>query len=86
MAHAATLRDPGSGRVMEIYTDQPGIQFYAGNYLDGSYSGQEGKYIRSGRVCAWRLRFSRQPQSSRRRRLEKLRLETRRNLHASDHS
>ena len=47
---------------------------------------REGKYIRSGRVCAWRLRFSRQPQSSRRRRLEKLRLETRRNLHASDHS
>ena len=57
LAHAATLRDPGSGRVMEIYTDQPGIQFYAGNYLDGSFSGQEGKYIPSGRVCAWRPRF-----------------------------
>ena len=43
MNHAATLRDPGSGRKMDIYTDQPGIQFYAGNYLDGSYSGQSGK-------------------------------------------
>lgn len=50
LAHAATLRDPGSGRVMEIYTDQPGIQFYAGNYLDGSFSGQAGKVypLRSG--------------------------------------
>ena len=50
LAHAATLRDPGSGRVMEIYTDQPGIQFYAGNYLDGTFKGQGGKVypLRSG--------------------------------------
>lgn len=50
LAHAATLRDPGSGRVMEIHTDQPGIQFYTGNYLDGSYEGQGGKIypFRSG--------------------------------------
>ncbi|MEJ6621504.1 MAG: aldose epimerase family protein [Opitutae bacterium] len=43
MRHAATLRDPGSGRKMDVYTDQPGIQFYTGNYLDGSYLGQSGK-------------------------------------------
>ncbi len=30
---AARLKDPGSGRVMEIYTDQPAIQFYSGNFL-----------------------------------------------------
>ncbi len=50
MIHAATLRDPGSGRKMDIYTDQPGIQFYSGNYLDGSFSGQSGKLypLRSG--------------------------------------
>lgn len=50
LSHAATLRDPGSGRVMEIHTDQPGIQFYTGNYLDGSYNGQGGKVypLRSG--------------------------------------
>lgn len=50
LVHAATLRDPGSGRVMEIHTDQPGIQFYTGNYLDGSYQGQGGKVypFRSG--------------------------------------
>ena len=33
---AARIRDPGSGRVMEIHTTQPGIQFYTGNFLDGS--------------------------------------------------
>lgn len=32
---AATVRDPGTGRTMEIYTNQPGIQFYTGNWLDG---------------------------------------------------
>ena len=50
LRHAATLRDPGSGRKMDIFTDQPGIQFYSGNYLDGSYAGQSGKIypLRSG--------------------------------------
>ena len=48
--HAATLRDPSSGRVLKIHTDQPGIQFYSGNYLDGSIMGQGGKPypLRSG--------------------------------------
>ncbi|MYN03720.1 galactose-1-epimerase [Pseudoduganella sp. DS3] len=36
----ASLADPASGRCMEIYTDSPGMQFYSGNYLDGSLSGQ----------------------------------------------
>ena len=31
----ATLRDPKSGRTMEIFSNQPGIQFYSGNFLDG---------------------------------------------------
>ena len=34
MRMAATVRDPESGRVMEISTTQPGIQFYSGNFLD----------------------------------------------------
>ncbi len=38
MASAARVKDPGSGRVMEVYTTQPGIQFYSGNFLDGSES------------------------------------------------
>lgn len=33
---AATLNEPISGRVLEVYTDQPGIQFYTGNHFDGS--------------------------------------------------
>ena len=36
------LRDPGSGRVMETYTTQPGMQFYSGNFLDGSLIGKGG--------------------------------------------
>jgi len=48
--HAATLRDPSTGRVLEIHTDQPGIQFYSGNYLDGTITGHGGKPypLRSG--------------------------------------
>jgi aldose 1-epimerase len=44
-AHAASVYDPGSGRVMEVWTTQPGIQFYTGNFLDGSLTGKEGKKI-----------------------------------------
>jgi aldose 1-epimerase len=40
---AARVYEPGSGRVMEIFTDQPGIQFYTGNFLDGTITGKEGK-------------------------------------------
>lgn len=38
---AAELYEPVSGRVMEVYTTMPGIQFYSGNYLDGSLPGKE---------------------------------------------
>jgi aldose 1-epimerase len=37
---AACLHDPTSGRVMEVLTTQPGIQFYSGNFLDGSLVGK----------------------------------------------
>jgi aldose 1-epimerase len=39
---AATVRDPESGRVMEVYTTEPGMQFYTGNFLDGSLTGSGG--------------------------------------------
>lgn len=39
---AATVFDPTSGRYMEVFTDQPGIQFYGGNFIDGSYAGKGG--------------------------------------------
>jgi aldose 1-epimerase len=43
MAEAAELYDPGSGRLVKVLTDQPGIQFYSGNFLDGSIKGKGGK-------------------------------------------
>ena len=48
----ARLADPKSGRVLTIEADQPGVQFYSGNYLDGSVRGKGGKaYPRNGGVC-----------------------------------
>lgn len=38
----ATLADPESGRVMTIHTNEPGLQFYSGNFLDGSITGKGG--------------------------------------------
>jgi aldose 1-epimerase len=43
LAEAAVVYDPGSGRVLRVLTDQPGIQFYTGNFLDGSIKGKGGK-------------------------------------------
>lgn len=43
VAHAATVYENTSGRVMMISTDEPGIQLYTGNYLDGTVKGKEGK-------------------------------------------
>lgn len=42
LALAARIRDPRSGRVMEVLTTEPAIQFYAGNFLDGSEIGKGG--------------------------------------------
>ena len=39
---AARVEDPASGRAMELWTDQPGVQFYSGNFLDGSVIGKYG--------------------------------------------
>ena len=46
LALAARVYEPGSGRVMEIYTTEPGIQFYSGNFLDGSITGKNGQVYR----------------------------------------
>lgn len=43
LALAAKLQEPTTGRVMEIYTTEPGIQFYSGNFLDGTITGKGGK-------------------------------------------
>jgi len=49
---AAAVHEPESCRVMEVWTDQPGMQFYSGNFLDGSDVGKEGKkYNRRTAFC-----------------------------------
>ena len=40
---AVRVVEPTSGRIMEVYTDQPGVQFYTGNFLDGTITGKSGK-------------------------------------------
>lgn len=46
LALAARLREPRSGRVLEVLTTEPGLQFYSGNFLDGTDLGKSGKPYR----------------------------------------
>lgn len=48
LVEAARLRDPASGRVLTISTKEPGIQFYSGNFLDGTLYGTSGHAYRQG--------------------------------------
>ncbi|AOR76498.1 aldose epimerase family protein [Novosphingobium resinovorum] len=45
---AARLEDPVSGRVLELLTTEPGVQFYSGNFLDGTFIGKQGHLYRMG--------------------------------------
>lgn len=52
MQLAARVHEPKSGRVMEVLTTEPGIQFYCGNFLDGRLKGKAGKaYVQRGGFC-----------------------------------
>jgi aldose 1-epimerase len=42
MRFAASAYEPVSGRLLEVFTDEPGIQFYSGNFLDGSLPSKSG--------------------------------------------
>jgi aldose 1-epimerase len=46
LSHAARVVEPTTGRMLDIYTDQPGVQFYSGNFLDGTIKGKGGKVYR----------------------------------------
>lgn len=49
LTRAARVCEPGSGRIMELWTEEPGVQFYSGNFLDGSLAGKGRNYpYRSG--------------------------------------
>jgi aldose 1-epimerase len=43
LAKAAEVYEPTSGRTLEVLTTQPGLQFYTGNFLDGTLTGKDGK-------------------------------------------
>jgi aldose 1-epimerase len=45
---AARASDAKTGRVLSIYTEEPGIQFYSGNFLDGTLVGTSGRVYRQG--------------------------------------
>jgi aldose 1-epimerase len=47
----ALLSEPRSGRTLEVWSDQPGLQVYAGKYLDGSTSGHGFRHQRHGGIC-----------------------------------
>jgi aldose 1-epimerase len=47
----ATVNEPDSGRVMEVYTTEPGVQFYTGNFLDGKLTGKGATYSKRFGLC-----------------------------------
>src|SRR5574338_121688 len=52
MRLAASAYEPGSGREMQVWTTEPGVQFYTGNFLDGTLTGKSGKiYARRTGFC-----------------------------------
>lgn len=48
LRRAARLEHPRTGRFMELSTDQPSLQVYTGNYLDGTLTGRDGRLLRQG--------------------------------------
>lgn len=48
---AARVEEPTSGRILEVFTDQPGLQFYSGNFLTGKNKGIGGLYERRSAFC-----------------------------------
>ena len=63
---AARVHDPTSGRVMEVSTTEPGLQFYSGNFLDGTITGKGGTSTSAAPACASRRSTTRTHPTSRR--------------------
>ncbi|HLR33095.1 MAG TPA: aldose epimerase family protein [Fodinibius sp.] len=60
--HAATVYSPASGREMKVYTTEPGVQFYTGNFLDGSLTSPEGiSYEQHSGFCLETQHFPNSP-------------------------
>lgn len=61
---AVKVEDPKSGRVMEVFTTQPGVQFYTGNFLNGSVRGIGGVYAHRSALCFETQHFPDSPNHS----------------------
>jgi aldose 1-epimerase len=61
---AVKVEDPKSGRVMEVFTTQPGVQFYTGNFLNGSVHGIGGTYGHRSALCLETQHFPDSPNHS----------------------
>ncbi|MBM7623811.1 aldose epimerase family protein [Sporohalobacter salinus] len=62
---AATLYEPSTGIFMKMYTEEPGVQLYAGNFLDGSITGKDGKtYKKHYAICLETQHFPDSPNVS----------------------
>ncbi|MBS1918821.1 MAG: galactose mutarotase [Bacteroidetes bacterium] len=53
LEEAATVYDDSSGRFMEVFTTEPGLQFYSGNFLDGTLTNTKNgnRYVKHGALC-----------------------------------
>lgn len=59
---AAIVTDPKSGRVLKVYTTEPGVQFYSGNFLDGTLKGVGGNtYVQHAGLCLETQHFPNSP-------------------------
>lgn len=61
MTFCAKLKDPDSGRVMEVWTTEPGVQFYSGNFLDGTTEAFGHKYEKQSALCLETQHFPNSP-------------------------
>ena len=46
LVHAARVTEPTTGRTLDVFTTEPGLQFYSGNFLDGTITGKDGRVYR----------------------------------------
>ena len=61
LAYAATVRHAASGRRLDVFTSDPGLQFYSGNFLDGTLRGPQGPYVRRAGLCLETQKFPDSP-------------------------
>lgn len=57
LAYAATVRHVRSGRRLDVFTSEPGLQFYSGNFLDGTLHSAQGTYFRRAGLCLETQKF-----------------------------